>query len=75
MQSVFFKKLLLLTDQTALITKDKKTIFLGFASDAGITRNQGRPGAKFGPDQIKTQLAKLPCPNDQQLFRFRQYLL
>lgn len=42
-----------------------KTIFLGFASDAGVVRNLGRPGAKSGPDQIKSCLAKLPCPEDQ----------
>ncbi|QDP73160.1 formimidoylglutamase [Legionella israelensis] len=40
---------------------EKQTVFLGFASDAGIIRNQGRPGAKYGPDQIRTQLAKLAC--------------
>lgn len=60
----FFQKISFINDQNALITKDKKTIFLGFASDAGITRNQGRAGAKSGPDQIRTQLAKLPGPTE-----------
>ena len=62
----FFEKISFINHQNELITKDKKTIFLGFASDAGVTRNMGRPGAKLGPDQIKTQLAKLPCPMENQ---------
>ncbi|MDR3441785.1 MAG: formimidoylglutamase [Legionella sp.] len=61
----FFQKIIFPEQQTDLISKEKKTIFLGFASDAGVKRNQGRPGAQLGPDQIKTQLAKLPCPNDK----------
>lgn len=62
----FFQNITFINHQNALITEDKKTIFLGFASDAGIIRNLGRPGAKLGPDQIKTQLAKLPCPMNKQ---------
>lgn len=58
----FFQKITFINNESALITQDKKTIFIGFSSDTGITRNQGRPGAKLGPDQIKTHLAKLPCP-------------
>lgn len=60
----FYQKVRFIKHQNELITGDKKTIFLGFASDAGVIRNQGRPGAKEGPDQIKAQLAKLPCPMD-----------
>ncbi len=60
----FFQKISFPTQQLDLITKEKKTIFLGFNSDAGVVRNQGRPGAKLGPDQIKTHLAKLPCSTD-----------
>ncbi|CAM2941364.1 formimidoylglutamase [Legionella worsleiensis] len=62
----FFQKIQFITDENQLITADKKTIFLGFASDTGIKRNQGRPGAFSGPDQLKQQLARLPCPNDRQ---------
>lgn len=58
----FFQKITFINQESVLITKDKKTVLLGFASDTGVVRNQGRPGAKLGPDQIKTQLAKLPCP-------------
>lgn len=65
-QERFFQKIQFLNSQSELISKDKKTIFLGFASDAGIIRNMGRPGAKLGPDQIKTQLAKLPCPSNEE---------
>lgn len=40
--------------------KEKRSIALiGFCCDAGIERNQGRLGAKQGPDAIRTQLAKL----------------
>ncbi|KTD60277.1 formimidoylglutamase [Legionella santicrucis] len=62
----FFQKIIFPKQQTDLITKEKKTIFLGFASDAGVKRNLGRPGAKLGPDHIKTQLAKLPCSLDKE---------
>ncbi|MGC7451427.1 arginase family protein, partial [Xanthomonas citri pv. citri] len=35
---------------------------VGFASDQGVNRNQGRIGAKHAPDAIKAALAKLPVP-------------
>ncbi|CEG56025.1 formimidoylglutamase [Legionella fallonii] len=60
----FHQKIAFINHPDELMSQEKKTIFLGFASDAGVTRNLGRPGAKLGPDQIKTQLAKLPCPMD-----------
>jgi formiminoglutamase len=62
----FFEKITFVNEQGELISKDKKTIFIGFASDAGVTRNLGRAGAKLGPDQIRTQLARLPCPMSEQ---------
>lgn len=62
----FFQKITFIDTEQALITPNKKTILLGFASDAGIIRNQGRPGAKQGPDQLKSQLAKLPCPTQKE---------
>ena len=34
--------------------------FIGYASDLGVTRNQGRAGAAAGPDAIRRQLGKLP---------------
>ncbi len=57
----FFQNITFLPTIQELNIIPPSTIFLGFASDAGIIRNQGRAGARFGPDQIKTQLAKLPC--------------
>lgn len=34
--------------------------FIGFATDEGVKRNQGRPGAMEGPKAIREALAKLP---------------
>ncbi|MBT8211134.1 MAG: formimidoylglutamase [Eudoraea sp.] len=44
------------------IQYDKGFALLGYACDEGVRRNQGRVGAKEGPDAIKQELAKLPCP-------------
>ncbi len=44
----------------------KKTILLGFNSDEGIRRNEGRIGAKIGPIAIRQQLAKLACHTKQE---------
>lgn len=57
----FFQKITVPDQQHQLESMPPHTIFLGFASDAGVIRNLGRPGAKLGPNQIKSQLAKLPC--------------
>jgi len=35
---------------------------LGFASDAGVARNHGRPGARLGPIELRRMLANLPAP-------------
>ena len=37
----------------------KGVALLGFASDAGVKRNQGRPGATQGPQAIRRALAPL----------------
>lgn len=63
----FFQKVKFIKSENELISSDKKIILIGFASDVGITRNLGRPGAKLGPDQIRTQLAKLPCHNEHEI--------
>ncbi|QLB21216.1 formimidoylglutamase [Vespertiliibacter pulmonis] len=39
---------------------NQKIALLGFASDQGVNRNQGRIGAKYAPQIIKSALAKLP---------------
>jgi formiminoglutamase len=56
----FFQQVTQITTEQIHTVETKQAIFLGFASDAGIVRNQGRAGAKLGPDKLKTQLAKLP---------------
>lgn len=56
----FFQQIQWISAEDIKHIKERHAIFLGFASDAGITRNHGRPGAKFGPDKLKKQLAKLP---------------
>lgn len=42
------------------------TVFLGFCSDEGIQRNEGRVGAKTGPLHLREQLAKFACQSNQQ---------
>lgn len=41
---------------------------LGFACDAGVRRNQGRPGAAGGPGAIRRQLANLPVRRCRTIF-------
>ncbi len=41
---------------------------LGFASDAGVRRNQGRPGAAEGPFTLRRMLSNLPARPGQVLF-------
>lgn len=43
---------------------------IGFCCDEGIRRNQGRVGAKNGPDAIRKELANLPCSFSQQTILF-----
>ncbi|TAL62445.1 MAG: formimidoylglutamase [Legionella sp.] len=62
-----FQNIRFLSSEQELLNKGKKTILIGFASDEGVIRNQGRPGAQLGPDAIKSQLAKLPCPKAVEL--------
>ncbi len=38
---------------------------IGFKSDLGVEKNQGRKGAFFGPDAIRKQLASLPWGFDK----------
>ncbi|WP_336083704.1 formimidoylglutamase [Nocardia sp. SSK8] len=37
-------------------------VFVGFASDEGVRRNQGRPGAAEGPDALRRALAPMALP-------------
>lgn len=43
-------------------------VFLGFASDEGVRRNQGRVGAWQGPRVIKRALSNLPAPASLRLY-------
>ncbi len=45
--------------------KEPQQIILGFCSDEGIRRNQGRTGAKSGPDSIREQLGRLACHSNK----------
>lgn len=42
---------------------------IGFSSDEGVRRNNGRTGAAAGPDSLRSELAKLPWrqPESHQL--------
>jgi len=42
----------------------KGVAFIGFRCDEGVKRNQGRPGARFGPAAIRAESANLPCSFD-----------
>jgi len=41
---------------------------LGFCSDEGVRRNQGRIGARNGPDRLRRALANLPWPANQPVY-------
>lgn len=43
-----------------LIKLAPRVILLGFSSDEGVLRNQGRVGSKAGPEKLREKLAKLP---------------
>ncbi|WP_419419071.1 formimidoylglutamase [Legionella sp. D16C41] len=45
-----------------------KIVFLGFNSDEGIRRNEGRLGAKTGPNVLREHLGKLPWHAKQPLY-------
>lgn len=49
-------------------TSQKGVAFTGFACDAGVVRNQGRPGAHKGPQALRCQLANLPVLACEALF-------
>ena len=49
------------------IKADAPRAVLGFACEAGVRRNLGRPGASQGPDAIRKALASLPVPSGTAL--------
>ena len=48
--------------------KGTGAVILGFACDVGVSRNQGRPGAKRGPEEIRRMLANLPVRGGRNIF-------
>lgn len=44
----------------------QQPVLLGFSCDEGVRRNDGRTGAKLGPNKLREQLAKLACHSNQQ---------
>ncbi len=57
----FFQRVQCLDLSTHPLEATDRLIFLGFCSDQGIQRNQGRIGASLGPQALRQQLAKLAC--------------
>ncbi len=62
----FFHQVQCVDIRSHSLKNSKQTVFLGFRSDEGIRRNEGRVGAKAGPDTLRQQLAKLACHSSQQ---------
>lgn len=62
----FFQHVQSIDIRTHSLENSKQTIFLGFCCDEGIRRNEGRIGAKAGPNALREQLAKLACHSNQQ---------
>lgn len=62
----FFQRVTCLDVQKQPLPKAKRPLILGFCSDEGIVRNQGRPGAKEGPTALRQQLAKLAYQGNKQ---------
>ena len=56
-----------LTSFTPLSKNEVHVALLGFASDEGVRRNQGRTGAAKGPSSIRKELRNLPCSFTQSL--------
>jgi formiminoglutamase len=44
------------------------TVFVGFASDTGVARNEGRRGAADGPGAIRTALGSMTTPFSRPLY-------
>ncbi|MCA9507330.1 MAG: formimidoylglutamase [Myxococcales bacterium] len=56
-------------DLTQKIESTPKSVaLLGFACDEGVVRNQGRPGAKYGPSAIKRILARLANHSSRNIY-------
>jgi len=48
--------------------KDNSVVFLGYQSDEGVRRNQGRVGAKDGPDAMRSAMSKFALHFDSEKY-------
>ena len=62
----FFQHVQCVDIRSQVLTNRAQTALIGFCSDEGIRRNEGRIGAKDGPDTLRSQLAKLASHTSQQ---------
>jgi formiminoglutamase len=62
----FFQHVQCVDIRSSSLDRINQPVILGFCCDEGITRNEGRIGAKAGPDKLRAQLAKLACHTDKQ---------
>lgn len=62
----FFQHVQCIDIRSHSLDKTRQPVILGFCSDEGIRRNEGRVGAKAGPDKLREQLAKLACHSSKQ---------
>lgn len=53
--------------------QETEVVLLGFPSDEGVLRNEGRPGAAHGPGEIREHLYKL-TPDPQNALRMSELL-
>src|SRR3990167_9726086 len=60
----YFQQVKLVDLEHESLPKNKhETVIIGFCSDEGIKRNEGRIGAYSGPISLRQQLGKLACLN------------
>jgi formiminoglutamase len=62
----FFQHVECVDIRSQALDEKKQPALLGFCCDEGIRRNQGRVGAKAGPEKLREQLAKLACHSNKQ---------
>ena len=61
----YFQRVKLVNLQKESLPKNNhETVIIGFCSDEGIKRNEGRIGAYSGPMHLRQQLGKLACQQD-----------
>lgn len=64
----FFQQVNCIDVRHTAFNKKNHPVILGFCSDEGIRRNEGRVGATAGPDVIREQLGKLASHSNTPLF-------